>query len=186
MSSAAECSLPDVYLECPVCLHLFTSPVLTDCCHTSVCRGCITNCIRFKMGCPLCRAALKAKPDKAWIRNRQLEAICDNIRASRGDAIPQSPTVAWAAAAAEAAANEQQQQEQEEAAPQRAPLGWLRMLLWPRPNGGANAAAGGGGVWVWVLLAALLLQWSGLDLCGTGGRVLFAAAGVALLWLRYD
>lgn len=74
----------DAYVECPICLDLFQSPtVITPCCQTSSCFTCINACVEQNGTCPICRSNLVVQSEDKWIRNRQLEALCESIRTAR-------------------------------------------------------------------------------------------------------
>ena len=76
----AELSVSNPHLECPLCFDLFESPTLIlPCCHSSVCGDCVQLCITKGMSCPMCRADLDSSPG-LWVRNRQLEALCESVR----------------------------------------------------------------------------------------------------------
>mmetsp|Transcript_16980 Transcript_16980/g.53916 ORF Transcript_16980/g.53916 Transcript_16980/m.53916 type:complete len:382 (-) Transcript_16980:510-1655(-) len=73
--------------ECTVCLRLLAQPATTPCGH-SFCRPCLTDALRHRAGCPLCRAPLHADPARLAISTelaRLLEAVFPDEYAARLD-----------------------------------------------------------------------------------------------------
>ena len=59
--------------------------MILPCCANSVCAACIQSWLGRTSECPICRESLgeEQRNCAGWVRNRQLEALCDNIRTAR-------------------------------------------------------------------------------------------------------
>ena len=55
------------YLECPICLALFTDPIDTNCGHT-FCALCAVNHVKLSQRCPLCREIINATASSFTLR----------------------------------------------------------------------------------------------------------------------
>ncbi|CAI9623681.1 unnamed protein product, partial [Staurois parvus] len=68
-------------LECPICLNIYTDPVMLGCGH-NYCRGCIDRVLDTQEGsggysCPECREKFQERP--ALQKNRKLRNIVENF-----------------------------------------------------------------------------------------------------------
>uniref|UniRef100_A0A3P9I0P1 Tripartite motif containing 108 n=1 Tax=Oryzias latipes TaxID=8090 RepID=A0A3P9I0P1_ORYLA len=67
------------YLNCPLCLTLFNSPVVLPCGH-SFCSPCITEALGSQQQCPLCRSAVAAEEAKCLPANLILKSLVEKAQ----------------------------------------------------------------------------------------------------------
>uniref|UniRef100_A0A4W5KX50 Tripartite motif containing 35-13 n=1 Tax=Hucho hucho TaxID=62062 RepID=A0A4W5KX50_9TELE len=78
---ASILSLPEDDLSCPVCLNIFSDPVLLSCSH-SFCKACLQECWRLRgfQECPVCREVFSMGNPPC---NRALKNLCEAVLKER-------------------------------------------------------------------------------------------------------
>ncbi|CAB1348070.1 unnamed protein product [Coregonus sp. 'balchen'] len=82
---ASRLSLPEEDLSCPVCLNIFSDPVLLSCSH-SFCKACLQKCWRLRgfQECPVCREVFSMCNPPC---NRALKNLCEAVLKERNQSV---------------------------------------------------------------------------------------------------